>query len=512
MTESIAPRLPGIAAAARALTTALAAVVLALLPAAHADPDGGDGSSEVARQQDCIDSRGKAVRGRPLKYCGSLPSMARVNIRNAVLDVVYSGLDYPWAMEFVSDVTLLVSGHAGKLWLIDTSAGSVKPVSGAPRIFHRKQQVGLMDLALHPRFDSNRLVYLSHVVSEEGESGVGYATAVSRGVLDGDRLRDLQRLFVAGPFTRAGAQFGGALEFDATGALLLSTGDRGSKKAAQLGTSLFGKILRLRDDGSIPDDNPFVGDPGVHDAVYALGVRNPQGLHLDPVTGTLFETEHGPSGGDEINIIKPGLNYGWATISYGQHYHGYDVGLGTALEGMEQPLFFYLPSPAISSIEVYRGSMFPEWEGDLLVATLKARELSKVTYRNGRVMSEQRLLREVEGRYRDIKVGPAGDIFLLEQLKGQLLRLHRDETASHLDQRKQRSGQLVFDYVCAGCHENPEIEAPQRGARDYWQRRLKARPELYRIALEGNALMPARGLCDACTDSEIRAAVDYLIE
>ena len=276
---------------------------------------------------------------------------------------------------------------------------------------------------------------------------------------------------------------------------------------------LNGKIIRLHDDGSIPRDNPFVGDPAVDDKIYALGVRNPQGLVFDSATGILYESEHGPMGGDEINRIEAGANYGWPVISYGADYTTQKKGVGTARHGMEQPLFYYLPSIATSPLTIYRGTMFPEWEGDLMVGALKGSHVNKLDLLEGRILSEHRILRELKGRIRDIKVAQDGSVWILVQNGGRLFRLYRDPTRTDLEDPEQRKGGVVYKIICASCHSAGLPGVPQLDNPDEWRERVAGgRERLYRNTIDGMGAMPPRGLCENCSDEELRATVDWMLK
>ena len=262
----------------------------------------------------------------------------------------------------------------------------------------------------------------------------------------------------------------------------------------------------------MPESNPFVGDPKVKDSIYALGVRNPQGLVFDPVSKIMYETEHGPMGGDEINRISSGKNYGWPTITYGDNYNTQKSGVATSFVGMEQPLFYYLPSIATSPIAVYNGKMFPEWSGHLLVGALRDSQVSKLNLLDGRVISEHRLLREFEGRVRDIKVGDDGSIWFLLQKGGVLYRLFRDPARLDLEKPELRKGVIVYKTICASCHSSGLKDVPQLGDSQEWRKRLgKDKNILQQNVIEGFGAMPPKGLCENCTDDELRAATDYMV-
>jgi glucose/arabinose dehydrogenase/cytochrome c5 len=475
-------------------------------------------AADVAKQSDAAgpvaakQKKKGARRGQPKPYHGDLPSLAGVNVRDAVLEVVLKGLDYPWALEFLPDNSMLISEFSGRIKLFNPADKSLEDVQGMPTIPSGKGQVGLMDIALHPSFEQNRLIYFSHAVRSEGEEEL-YATAVSRARLVGNQLHAVEQIFVATPFVKTRSNFGGALEFDDQGYLYLGSGDRGQNWRAQNPTLLNGKIIRLEDSGAIPADNPFVADPDIDNAIYVVGVRNPQGLDFDIESGKLYETEHGPMGGDEVNIIERGKNYGWPTITYGANYTTQRIGLGTAREGLEQPLFYYLPSLAISPITIYRGEMFPEWEGDLLVGALKGAHISKLDLVDGQVKSMQSILGEVDGRVRDIKVAADGSIYVLVQNGGRLFRLYRDPEREGLEQPKLRPGKMLYSTACGSCHSSGQALIPQLNDASAWPERLaQGDAVLYAHAIDGYRGMPPKGLCDSCSDEEIRLAVDYMLE
>ena len=415
-------------------------------------------------------------------------------------------------MEFISPDQLLITESSGVLKKLDLPSGRIDLIEGMPAIPYGKGQIGLMDIALHPKFDSNQLIYFSHAVRADGEVEL-YATAVTRAELRGTTLHNVEQIFVATPYTKAQANFGGALEFDNEGYLYIGSGDRGAGVRSQKTNILNGKIIRLHDNGDTPADNPFVENPAIDDRIFAYGVRNPQGLVFDEVSGNLYETEHGPMGGDEVNIIEAGKNYGWDTISYGMRYTLIRAGIGTSLENMEQPLFYYLPSIAISPLEIYRGAMFPEWEGHLLAGALKAQHVNMLDLLQDTVISEQRILGEMKGRVRDIKVATDGSIYFLLQTGGRLQRLSRDTTGEDLEHPKGRKGKDIYRMICASCHSFGPEQIPQITAPSAWAARIaQGKKTLYQHSIEGFGDMPAMGLCENCTDEEVEAAVDYMLK
>ncbi|MEM6413455.1 MAG: PQQ-dependent sugar dehydrogenase [Pseudomonadota bacterium] len=451
--------------------------------------------------------------GQPKPYCGDLPSLAAVNVRNVVLDEVIRGLKYPWAFEFVNRNEVLITEFNGTMSRINTLTGKKQKISGLPEFKLGSSQRGLLDVALHPNFDENGLIYFSYAKHNDKDF---HALAIIRAKLTGKQLEDVRELVVADPYIKPGSNFGGALVFDGTERLLIAVGDRSKRNQAQNPKSLLGKILRLNDDGSIPNDNPFLNEEdGIRDEIYAFGVRNPQGLVYDATTDQIYEAEHGPMGGDEVNVIKAGRNYGWPEITYGMNYTFKKIGVGTTAPGLEQPLFYYLPSRAVSPISIYRGTMFPDWNGDLLVGALKAQTISKIDIVDGRALSETPILAEINGRIRDIKTADDGSVWILSQ-KGSLFRLYKPEGVDQTTLTGiagMRSGTQVYNTVCSSCHSQNAPGVPNIDDPDAWTDRLsKGKNALYTNTINGIGSMPSKGYCEDCTDAELKAAVDYMIE
>ena len=336
---------------------------------------------------------------------------------------VASGLDHPWGLAFLPDGRMLVTERAGRLRTV-TAEGRLdpEPVAGVPRV-HASGQGGLLDVALHPDFPENGWVYLSYAAGRWGRAG----TEVARGRLRGHRLEDVEVLFRALPKSGGGRHFGSRLRFAPDGHLFVTLGDRGDRHRAQDPGDHAGSIIRLRDDGSIPPDNPFTGTGGARPEIYTVGNRNVQGLAFHPGTGTLFAHEHGPRGGDEVNVVRPGVNYGWPVISYGREYGSGDpVGEGTHRDGMAQPILQWTPSIAPSGLTVYDGDRFTGWRGNLFVGALRFRLLARLVLDGKRVVHEERLLEDRYGRIRDVRTGPDGLLYLLTDAPaplGALLRL-----------------------------------------------------------------------------------------
>ena len=335
--------------------------------------------------------------------------------------VVTSGLKNPWSLAFLPDGRFLVTERPGRLRMIEADGRLLpQPIAGLPAI-RASGQGGLLDVVLHPEFALNRWVYFSY--SEPGPEGIG--TAVARGRLDGMQLEDTEVLFRLMPKSSSGYHFGSRLVFDRQGYLFVTLGDRGDRPRAQDLTDHAGSVIRLHDDGRIPADNPYVGRSDARPEIYSYGHRNIQGATLHPVSGRLWTHEHGPQGGDEINLPRPGVNHGWPVITYGANYgFGTRIGEGTEKPGMAQPLYYWVPSIAPSGMAFYQGDRFPAWQGDLFIGSLKFRLLVRLRIRDGQVVHEERMLQDALGRIRDVRVGPDGLLYLLTDAdNGRLVRL-----------------------------------------------------------------------------------------
>ncbi len=333
---------------------------------------------------------------------------------------VIKGLEHPWGMAFLPDGRLLVTERPGRLRLIEDDHLLPQPIEGLPAISPRGQG-GLLDVALHPDYKNNGWIYLSYAAP--GKGGIG--TEVARGRLQGNRIIDWQPIFKLLPKSSTGHHFGSRLVFDRAGYLYITVGDRGERKRAQRLDDHAGSVIRLHADGRVPEDNPFSGEAGIHPEIYSYGHRNPQGAAMHPGSGKLWIHEHGPQGGDEINIISAGDNYGWPVVSYGEEYgSGVSIGEGTHKSGITQPIHYWVPSIAPSGMTFYSGDKFPQWQGNLFVGSLKFQLLVRLELDGEKIVKEERLLKGELGRIRDVRSGPDGFIYLLtDSPNGLLVRL-----------------------------------------------------------------------------------------
>ena len=332
---------------------------------------------------------------------------------------VAEGLEHPWGLAFLPDGRMLATERPGRLRLVGADGALSAPIGGVPQVYANGQG-GLLDVALDPAFAENQLIYLSY--SEPG--GPGGGTAVARARLAGDKLEALQVIFRQTPKLNSGHHFGSRLVFLNDGTLIVTLGDRNRREHIADMTSQVGKLVRINPDGSIPADNPFVGQAAYAPEIYSLGHRNAQGAALHPETGALWTAEHGARGGDEINQPQPGKNYGWPVISYGREYSGGKIGEGTAKPGLEQPAYYWDPSIAPAGMTFYTGDKFPSWRGNLFVGALKFKLLVRLTMEGDRVVAEERLFEDLDERIRDVVQGPDGYLYLLtDDDDGRILRL-----------------------------------------------------------------------------------------
>ena len=358
-----------------------------------------------------------AVLSEPVS--GQTPPVQRSAYHDYRVVTVADGLVSPWSIAFLPGGDMLVTERPGRLRIVRKGTLLPDSVAGVPTVFAQGQG-GLLDVVPHPEFSTNRLIYVSY--SKPYPDG-GATTAVVRGRFENDRLTGVQELFVAQ--SRGAGHYGSRLAFDRNGMLFITVGDRQAPPRGDLLThpaqdlsNHHGTINRIHDDGRVPADNPFVNRPGARPEIFTYGHRNSQGLAIHPETGDVWASEHGPQGGDELNLIRPGLNYGWPVVGYGVNYgSGKAIHEGTHREGMEPPVYFWVPSIATAGLMFYTGDQFPEWKGNLFVAGMIGQQLARLTMDGQRVRSEETLL-QGQGRIRDVRQGPDGFIYLAIDERG----------------------------------------------------------------------------------------------
>ena len=328
-------------------------------------------------------------------------------------ELVVDDLEIPWGMAFLPDGSMLITEKNGEI--IHFKDGEKTSISGGPDVYQRGQG-GLLDVELHPDYSNNGWIYLSY--SSDDGGGSGGNTAIIRANLEGNSLVNSELLYKASPNTTRGQHWGSRLEFDNDGYLYFSIGDRGNRDVnPQDNTRDGGKIYRIYDDGQVPDDNPYRGVQNGNIRAFTTGNRNPQGMAKHPDTGEIWIHEHGPMGGDEINIIKKGVNYGWPVITYGTNYDGSSITDITAKEGMEQPIYYWVPSIGPSGMAFVTSDIYPDWKGDLLVGSLAFQYLERLELDGNSVTYRENLMEDV-GRVRNVRQGPDGYIYVAVEGKG----------------------------------------------------------------------------------------------
>ncbi|MEM9027210.1 MAG: PQQ-dependent sugar dehydrogenase [Pseudomonadota bacterium] len=365
-----------------------------------------------------------SVSGATSSSVADITKAPRPDVASKIkVETVARKLANPWGMAFLPSGDMLVTERPGRLRVVSKDGKLSGPVAGLPEIA-AVSQGGLLDVELGPDFATSGLIYLSFSSRYDG----GMGTTVARGKLtqSGNKwqLDDAEIIFRQTPAVGTGRHFGSRLVFANDGKLYVTLGDRGRRDRSQDMDRHWAKVVRINPDGGVPDDNPFVGQSGVLPEIFSVGHRNAQGAALHPETGELWTVEHGAAGGDEINRVLAGKNYGWAVISYGRHYSGGKIGVGARKSGLEQPVYYWDPSIAPSGMIFYTGDLFPGWKGDILVGALRARMLVRLDVENGQIVREEQLLRNVGRRIRAVEQGPDGAIYVLtDHSDGAVLRL-----------------------------------------------------------------------------------------
>lgn len=352
---------------------------------------------------------------KPLTYNGALVESQKQKFG---IDTVTKDLFIPWGMAFLPDGRILVTERSGVIRIIKDNQMQPDSVEGVPPVY-AEGQGGLMDIQLHPDYANNGWIYFTY--SKPGPDTTS-ATTLARAQLEGNKLVNFTDLFSAQPFVKSQHHFGSRIVFDGKGHVFISSGERGTKPNSQDLTNHLGKILRLNDDGTTPADNPLAGNKDARPEIWSYGHRNPQGLYYDSETGELWDVEHGPMGGDELNKVEPGKNYGWPVITYGMNYDSTIISDLTAKEGMEQPVRYWKPSIATCGLTKVKGDLYPGWTGNFLVTALAQMHIARVEMGDGKYVGEERLLEKI-GRIRLAAQSPEGIIYVISEGPGSMVRL-----------------------------------------------------------------------------------------
>lgn len=333
------------------------------------------------------------------------------------VEKITTDLKNPWGLTFLPDGRILITERAGSIRIVKDGKLLEERISGVPKVYAQGQG-GLLDIQLHPDYATNGWIYLSY--SKPGPGGAG--TTIARTKLNGNAFTEFQELFSAQPFTNSGAHFGSRIAFDGNGYMFFSSGERGEMQNAQNLQNHLGKILRLHDDGRVPTDNPFVNTANAKPEIWSYGHRNPQGLIYDKENKLLIDHEHGPRGGDEINIVQKGKNYGWPVITYGINYDGSPITSITSKEGMEQPIWYYVPSIAPCGMVKVTSDKYPGWKNNLFIGALVLQHISRVEIKDGKYVKHEKLLQDF-ARFRALAQSPDGYIYAVTESPGTLIRL-----------------------------------------------------------------------------------------
>jgi glucose/arabinose dehydrogenase len=414
------------AAVMAAATLASASLLFDLVPStlvsAQTPPAGGGGAAPAG-------GRVAAAPARPNRNSDPLPPLPqtfRTEHYQIRVSLVTGELVNPWSIAFLPNGDFLVTERPGRLRILRKGVLDPKPIAGVPAVTTTALG-GLLEVALHPKFAENQQLYLTYAKANEKKQTT---TVLARARFDGSALHDVKEIFVANNWSTSGTNFGGRVTFDRDGFLYLTVGERQEQDRAQKGDDHGGKVLRLRDDGTVPPDNPFVGKAGFAPEVFSLGHRSPQGLAFHPETGALYENEHGPLGGDEVNLVLPGRNYGWPIVTFGTDYDGKKIADATWRADLEPPFMYWVPSIAISGLSFYTGDRFPQWKGNMFVGglfegrTRATGQIQRITFNEGRPIQREPILTELHQRVRDVRPGPDGLLYVLtDENPGALLRI-----------------------------------------------------------------------------------------
>ena len=371
-------------------------VVLLLLVASCTDKENGMGDDTEAESYS-----GKTFESEKLTYG---------------VDTIANNLKNPWGIAFLPDGRMLVTERAGEVLVFENEKLLPETIA-IPDVFVNGQG-GLLDIELHPDYDDNGWIYLSY--SKKGQGGGG--TVIARTKMEGNKFGQIEELFAAQPLSESGVHFGSRIVFDGTGYMFFSSGERGTKENAQTLENHLGKILRLHDDGRVPTDNPFVNTRGAKPEIWSYGHRNPQGLIYDADTKNLWDVEHGPRGGDELNLVEKGKNYGWPVITYGINYDGTSITDKTSQEGLEQPVTYWVPSIAPCGMTQVKGDKYDGWKNNFLIGALAHQHVARVEVDNGKYVTQEKLLDKV-GRVRAVVQSPDGYIYVATEGPGMLLKI-----------------------------------------------------------------------------------------
>lgn len=338
--------------------------------------------------------------------------------QNFSIDTLATGLSNPWAIAFLPDGRILVTERKGEIRIIQDGKLLDEKITNVPAVY-AEGQGGLLDITLHPDYATNGWIYLSY--SKPGNGGAG--TTIVRAKLEGNTLTNVEELFSAQPFVDSGVHFGSRIVFDGQGHIFFSCGERGTKENAQNLGNHLGKVIRLNEDGSVPTDNPFVSTSGAKPEIWSYGHRNPQGLYYNTATNTLWEVEHGPKGGDELNNVVKGKNYGWPVITYGIDYNGTPISDITKKDGLEQPVWYWVPSIATCGMTQVTGDQYPGWKNNILVGALALTHIARVELNDaGQFVKQEKLLDKI-GRVRSIDQSPDGFIYVATESPGLVFKI-----------------------------------------------------------------------------------------